>query len=134
MKSTIRTFSIIWGILALIVAIALFIVSIVSVASKDAAVEQLVEEGYAYADAVSATETTTVLLFVFSGLSLLVTIYVFVLGAIVYKESLKKGARIALGVVALLLLILIPGILYLVDACRPEPKPAEAIDAPSEAQ
>ena len=134
MKSTIRTFSIVWGVLALIVAIALFVVSIVSVISKDAAVEQFVEEGYAYADAVSATKTTTVLLLVFSGVSLVVAIYVFILGAIVYKESLKKGARIALGVGALLLLILIPGILYLVDACRAESKPTEAIDAPSKAQ
>ena len=116
MKSATKTISIIWGVLSAIVALVLTIVASMCVVTKDDAVARLVAGGMSEADAIASSNALIVTMFIFAFIALCSTIYSFILAILVYKENLSRVARNVLGAAAIVLLDVLPGILFLIDA------------------
>ena len=131
MKSATKTFCIIWGILSLIVVVALFVIASTLAVSKDAAAHDLVQKiaGMTWAEAKASVESTTAMLFIYGGVSFATAIYSFVLSFLVYSEKLGKVPGIVMGAIAIVIGALVPGILFIIDSARSrgqvEEKPEE---------
>ncbi|MCR5348505.1 MAG: hypothetical protein K6E59_02715 [Bacilli bacterium] len=132
MKSAVRTLSIIWGILCSIVTLVLVIVASLCVTTKDEAVAKLVEGGMSEAEAIASADSLIVTLFVFSFVALCATIYSFILATLVYKEKFSRVQRNILGAVAIVLLSLVPGVLFIIDANMKQTPAEEVAEKPKE--
>ena len=127
MKSTTRTFGIIWGVLSLILFLVLIIVSTTLSAGKDAAIQTLVDGGMSVEEATASVGSTIATVFTFSFLTLATAVYAFLLAILVGNPKINKIPGIVIGAVGIALGALIPGILFVVYYARPnKEEPEEA--------
>lgn len=127
MKSTTRTFGIIWGVLSLIVFLILIILSTTLSAGKDAAIQTLVDGGMSATEATESVGSTIATVFTFSFLTLATAVYALLLAILVGNPKIKKIPGIVIGAVGIALGALIPGILFVIYYARPnKEEPEEA--------
>ena len=127
MKSTTRTFGIIWGVLSLIVFLILIILSTTLSAGKDAAIQTLVDGGMSVEEATESVGSTIATVFTFSFLTLAAAVYALLLAILVGNPKIKKIPGIVIGAVGIALGALIPGILFVIYYARPNKEEPEEV-------
>ena len=118
MKDATKTISIIWGVLATLVAIILIIVASTLTANGGPTVEQLVAGGMTEEEAYAAIAATSAVIFVFAFVSLGAAVYSVILGTLVHMKKINRVVGIVLGALAILIGSLVPGVLFIVDSVR----------------
>ena len=115
MRPVVRTFFIIWAVLASILALIFIIIASSMSANQQEVIQTLVDRGMAYQTAQESVAMTLTVLFTFGFVALAAGIYSAIMASIVVREGLKFPVRLTLSIAAIVLLILLPGILMLVD-------------------
>ncbi len=118
MRPIVRSFAIIWAVLAAIVALIFIIIASSMSANQESVVQTLVERGVAIEVARQSVATTLSVLFAFGFIALGGAVYSGLMAFLVMRENLKFPARLAVSIVGILVFVLLPGILMLIDTIR----------------
>ncbi|MBR1847568.1 MAG: hypothetical protein IJ787_07640 [Bacilli bacterium] len=116
MKDATKTISIIWGVLATIVFIALLVIATTLTGNNQATLEELVSQGKSEDDAKVAIAATAAIIFVFAFIGLASAVYSVVLATLVNNKKINRTVGIILGAAAIVLGSVLPGVLYIVDS------------------
>ena len=118
MRPVIRTFFIIWAVLSFLLAIIFIIIASSMSANQAEVVATLQQRGMDLQTAQESVATTLAVMFTFGFVALADGVYSAILAALVMREGLKFPARLALSIVAIVLLVILPGVLMLIDTIR----------------
>ncbi|MDY6392986.1 MAG: hypothetical protein SPL80_09180 [Bacilli bacterium] len=133
MKDATKTISIIWGVLATIVFIALLVIATTLTGNNQATLEELVSQGKSEDDAKVAIAATAAIIFVFAFIGLASAVYSVVLATLVNNKKINRTVGIILGAAAIVLGSVLPGVLYIVDSVLNRDKNgAKPIEEPKE--
>lgn len=116
MKDATKTISIIWGVLATIVFIALLVIATTLTGNNQATLEELISQGKSEDDAKVAIAATAAIIFVFAFIGLASAVYSVVLATLVNNKKINRTVGIILGAAAIVLGSVLPGVLYIVDS------------------
>ena len=116
MKDATKTISIIWGVLATIVFIALLVIATTLTGNNQATLEELISQGMSEDDAKVAIAATAAIIFVFAFIGLASAVYSVVLATLVNNKKINRTVGIILGAAAIVLGSVLPGVLYIVDS------------------
>ena len=116
MKDATKTISIIWGVLATIVFIALLVIATTLTGNNQATLEELISQGMSEDDAKVAIAATAAIIFVFAFIGLASAVYSVILATLVNNKKINRTVGIILGAAAIVLGSVLPGVLYIVDS------------------
>ena len=133
MKDATKTISIIWGVLATIVFIALLVIATTLTGNNQATLEELVSQGKSEDDAKVAIAATAAIIFVFAFIGLASAVYSVVLATLVNNKKINRTVGIILAPAAIVLGSVLPGVLYIVDSVlNRDSNGAKPIEEPKE--